>query len=224
MRGISKACPAVVAGIVLIMLVHSGWAQEAGERAGSTATSQSVPKKANGYRVDFVIRELEDGKRVNARSYMMMIDSDRPGYAKLRVGSRVPIATGANQVQYQDVGMNIDCRLVQEPDDSLGLATSIEWSSIAPDEGSSRPVNNPVLRQLRFVADSPIPAAKPSVIGTMDEITIDAKTYLPKVLKKYALDSDRTNGDRVCLLEVRFHWNQPISHELFVPGPLGGKR
>ncbi len=51
------------------------------------------------------------------------------------------------------------------------------------------------------------------------EITIDATTYLPKVLKKYALNSDRANGDRVCLMEVRFHWNQPISRELFVPGP-----
>jgi hypothetical protein len=56
------------------------------------------------------------------------------------------------------------------------------------------------------------------------EITVDARTYLPKVLKKYALDSGRTNGERDCLLEVRFLWNQPISHELFVPGPLGGKR
>jgi hypothetical protein len=66
------------------------------------------------------------------------------------------------------------------------------------------------------------------IIGREDrqavEITIDARTYLPKVLKKYALDSGRTSGDRVCLLEVRFHWNQPISGELFVPGPLAGKR
>ncbi len=56
------------------------------------------------------------------------------------------------------------------------------------------------------------------------EITIDARTYLPKVLKKYALDAGKTNGDRVCLMEVRFHWNQPIPGELFVPEPLAGKR
>jgi len=56
------------------------------------------------------------------------------------------------------------------------------------------------------------------------EISIDARTYLPKVLKKYELDSGRTNGDRICLMEVRFRWNQPISGELFVPGPLAGKR
>jgi hypothetical protein len=66
------------------------------------------------------------------------------------------------------------------------------------------------------------------IIGREDrqavEITIDARTYLPKVLKKYALDSGRTNRDRICLMEVRFHWNQPISGELFAPGPLATKQ
>jgi hypothetical protein len=56
------------------------------------------------------------------------------------------------------------------------------------------------------------------------EITVDARTYLPKVLKKYALDSVRTNGERDCLMEVCFLWNQPISHELYAPGPLKGNR
>jgi hypothetical protein len=60
--------------------------------------------------------------------------------------------------------------------------------------------------------------------GQAVEITVDARTYLPKVLKKYALDSGRTNGDRVCLTEVRFLWNQPIPRELFVPEPLAGKQ
>jgi hypothetical protein len=60
--------------------------------------------------------------------------------------------------------------------------------------------------------------------GQAIEITVDAKTYLPKVLKKYAMDSSRTNGDRSCLMEVRFHWNQSIPGELFIPGPLAGKQ
>jgi hypothetical protein len=55
------------------------------------------------------------------------------------------------------------------------------------------------------------------------EMTVDAKTYLPKVLKKYALDSGRMNGDRVCLVEARFRWNQSIPGELLVPGQSAGK-
>ncbi len=56
------------------------------------------------------------------------------------------------------------------------------------------------------------------------EITVDARTYLPKVLKKYAPDSGGTNGTRACRMEVRFHWNHPIPEELFVPGPLAVKQ
>ena len=66
------------------------------------------------------------------------------------------------------------------------------------------------------------------IVGREDrqaiEVAIDARTYLPKVLRRYALDSGRTNGDRICLMEVRFLWNRPISRDLFVPGPLAGKR
>jgi hypothetical protein len=66
------------------------------------------------------------------------------------------------------------------------------------------------------------------IVGQEDrqvvEITVDARTFLPKVLKKYAPDSGRTNGERDCLMEVRFLWNQHIPQELFVPGPLAGKR
>ena len=66
------------------------------------------------------------------------------------------------------------------------------------------------------------------IVGREDrqvvEITVDARSYLPKVLKKYALDSGRTNGERDGLMEVCFLWNQPISPELFVPAPLVRKR
>jgi hypothetical protein len=66
------------------------------------------------------------------------------------------------------------------------------------------------------------------IVGREDrqavEINVDARTYLPKMLKKYAPDSGRTNGERDCLMEVRFLWNQPVSGELFIPGPLAGKR
>jgi hypothetical protein len=60
--------------------------------------------------------------------------------------------------------------------------------------------------------------------GQAVEITVDARTYLPKVIKRYAPDSGRDNGERTCLTEVRFLWNQPISGELFVPGPLAGEK
>jgi hypothetical protein len=49
------------------------------------------------------------------------------------------------------------------------------------------------------------------------EITVDARTYLPRVLKKYLHDSYRTMEARNCTMEARFLWNQPIPEELFSP-------
>ena len=50
------------------------------------------------------------------------------------------------------------------------------------------------------------------------EITVDARTYLPTMLKKYLPDSARTGKDRDCLEEVRFQWNKSMPQELLVPG------
>jgi hypothetical protein len=49
------------------------------------------------------------------------------------------------------------------------------------------------------------------------EIAVDAKTYLPKTLKKYLPVSDKRDEEQVCLMEVRFLWNHPIPRDLFIP-------
>jgi len=49
------------------------------------------------------------------------------------------------------------------------------------------------------------------------EIAIDARTYLPKKLKKYPLDSSQVRDAQAGFEEVRFQWNHPISPEAFIP-------
>jgi hypothetical protein len=65
------------------------------------------------------------------------------------------------------------------------------------------------------------------VVGREDRqtfvITVDAETYLPKLLKKYAPESGRARDERDCLLEVKFCWDQPIPDTLFTPGISAGK-
>ena len=56
------------------------------------------------------------------------------------------------------------------------------------------------------------------------EVTVDAKTYLPKMLKKYSRDSNRSNGARDCVVEARFLWNRPIPGELFSPRTPAAER
>ncbi len=56
------------------------------------------------------------------------------------------------------------------------------------------------------------------------ELAVDATTYLPRVLKKYSLDSGQTNSARICTMEARFLWNQPVAAELFSPRtPAAGR-
>lgn len=55
-------------------------------------------------------------------------------------------------------------------------------------------------------------------------ITVDAKTYLPRELKKYALDMGKTNGGRDSMMEVRFRWDQLIPPDLFIPRSLAEKQ
>jgi hypothetical protein len=55
------------------------------------------------------------------------------------------------------------------------------------------------------------------------EITVDERTYLPATLKRILPDSGRRDKERVCLMEIRFVWNQPIPQELLVPGLSAGK-
>jgi len=58
----------------------------------------------------------------------------------------------------------------------------------------------------------------------MIEIAIDARTTLPKTLKRYLPDFMRTGKEKDYLEEVRFQWNMPIAGELFVPGTSAVKR
>ncbi len=73
--------------------------QEAKEKAPSEEAAVSQPAV---YRVEYVVREIEKGKAVNTRSYVLMARSDVKGKAEraaFRVGSRVPILTGTPKAE-----------------------------------------------------------------------------------------------------------------------------
>ncbi len=143
------------------------------EKQSKEPTAEKQTKPVAAYRLEFSVRELEGGKRVNGRSYTMLVQDDTP--ARMRVGSRVPYPTapkGLGQFQYQDVGMNIDCR-VRERENYLLLDSTLELSSVVPPEKSEQTgegVIAPVFRQVRSSISSEILAGKPTVISVMDDV------------------------------------------------------
>lgn len=120
------------------------------------------------YRLDYVIAELEGGKRAEARDYSMVVENGRPG--RIRIGTRVPIATGTSkegvtQWQYMDVGVNIDAQAWNRTDTAVRLQTKIETTSVVAHAGGSQPTT----RQFRTENDTMVPFGKSTTLFTVDE-------------------------------------------------------
>lgn len=97
------------------------------------------------YRLDFVMKEMEQGKVVNSRSYSTMVSTDSSqarDRGSIRAGTRIPIPIATpgseNNLQYMDVGVNIDCTGVHLMNGQLVLNVTAEVSTLAmepPREG-----------------------------------------------------------------------------------------
>jgi hypothetical protein len=121
------------------------------------------------YKLEFVLHELQGGKVINTRNYMMTVeDGDR---ASTKTGARVPVSAGGDKgFQYIDIGVNIDCRAVGRGD-YASLSTVVEMSSFALPEQTSATSSGlpPVLRQVRAQMNAVVPVNKATVIGSMDD-------------------------------------------------------
>jgi hypothetical protein len=159
--------------LVLIAACLPLWAVSMRAQEGKLETAPSKePKLSTVYRVDYTIRETEDGKVLNSRKYVLMAMTHQRGdnWTRSRVGNRVPIM-GEKGVQYENVGMEVDCR-VEEQDDLIVLESVIDLSSIVPREQAPGPgFNNPVLRTVHSQVKSVVSLGKPTVIGVIDDVT-----------------------------------------------------
>jgi hypothetical protein len=165
---------AIVAGLLLAASLAT--AQETPKAAPPSPPSDAQARPASVYRLEFVVRELEDGKRINTRNYSLSAKGGER--AVLRVGNRVPYGTGTNpataQIQYQDVGINFDSR-PDERDGEVLLSTRFESTSVVspekPTEERGNPLSiAPVFRQVRFEGNALITPGKPTVIATLDDV------------------------------------------------------
>lgn len=127
------------------------------------------------YRLDFVAKELDGGKVTNSRTYSLLITNQNTSKGgSIRVGSRLPVqvsAIGAN-IQYYDLGVNIDCRPVREIGSHLALDVSAEISSVAvATDPSLATVSSlpPVVRHNKWSSSALIPVGKPTVIFSSDD-------------------------------------------------------
>lgn len=169
-------------------------AQEA-SKAVSPPPAETQAKVDSIYRLDYVVRELEDGKRINSRNYSLSARTQE--WASIRVGSRVPIGTSGSQgpggvqysgMQYQDVGIDIDSRPVEHDHDFM-LGTRFESSSVVTpdkpaDERDNPYLKAPVIRRVRFDGYSLVPLGKPTVIATLDDVATNRRYEIEVTVTK----------------------------------------
>ena len=136
--------------------------------AGSATAQQEtkVQKPVTAYRLEFSVRELDSGKRVNSRNYMMMAEDG--SIARIRVGNKVPYQTAEKQYQYNNIGMNIDCR-PHEQQEGVALDVTVDISSVAP-PSETAPSYNPVFRSSRSEVQTVVAFGKPTLITSLDDV------------------------------------------------------
>jgi len=160
--------------------------QSAAETPKASSVNNLAPK--HYYRLSYVLRESDEGKLINQRSFVVTINpegeasSDASHDAKwwsLRAGTRVPYASGPQDgpktYNYADVGMDLDSR-GYDSGDALQLEVSAEIKSLGsegPTPSVPQPagslVSPPVIRQVKVHSAVLAPFNKPTMVFTADD-------------------------------------------------------
>jgi hypothetical protein len=172
--------------------------------SGARGQTNSVPNPVQAgsktYRLTYTLTETNGGKRVGTQHFAMIVVSGRK--TVLKQGNRVPLVTGSvstsggaqTQVQYLDIGLNIDAS-IEESADGVKLNTQVEQSSIAEDK-SGLGTQDPIVRQAKLEGTSILTAGKPLILGSMD-IPSTAKRLDIEVVMEHVGATTQADGREV---------------------------
>jgi hypothetical protein len=139
------------------------------------AISQETPARTSAdsrqyYKLSFVLRETDQGKVLNQRTFTMNIAADAPQTDKppvwwnLRSGTRVPITDAKTITTYIDVGVNLDVRAV---DVAGGL--QLEVTSEISSAGTETAGGAPPIRQVKVRSAVMAAVGKPTMVFMADD-------------------------------------------------------
>jgi hypothetical protein len=151
----------------------------------STLPIHAQDKKGAGdsafYQVQFRIRDLNDPAAKSGRIYSMLTAANHK--ATLRIGDRVPVATGSfqpgtggtginplvnTQYTYLDVGVTIEC-IVADIGGKLGLHGNLDISTVARHDAKTPGNPNPTVGQTRLELDTAVDPGKPTIVASIDD-------------------------------------------------------
>jgi hypothetical protein len=151
---------AIVVGFALCLAASASRAQES-----TKPLAEAREKPINAYRLDFLVNEVEDGKKINSRQYSMNLNSG--DFGQVKIGTRVAVEAKQGEFQYLDVGTSIKAR-GREQDNSLLLDFWCDISNFAlPGQENSN--THPALRQLQINGNTIVLLGKSMVVGSVDD-------------------------------------------------------
>lgn len=126
-------------------------------------------EKQKFYRLVFVLREVEGEKVINSRSYSMVLASEH-ARDSIRTNSKLPVGAGANNWQYIDVGVNIDCQDAEESGTQLSLKLKADITSPMVEADQKIPAGaGPVLRTNQWESRVILPLRQPTLLFSSDD-------------------------------------------------------
>lgn len=168
-----------IAALLVLAVLVAGWFLSATSALAQDKPAEKMQKSSNVYRLEFAIREKEDGTALNTRNYLMLLEDKASG--KIRAGNRVPVSMGEKGIQYMDVGLNLDCDL-RERDNDISLRVWLEISDFAA-PGQEK-VGAPLLRTIRTEVQTGIPLGKPTVVSVVDDAATKRRYELEVTVTK----------------------------------------
>ena len=139
------------------------------------------------YRLDFVVKELDDNKVVSQKAYSTSMSTDeRQKAALIRSGTKAPYQSGAGQYNYLDVGVNIDCQRIQEVNGQLVVQVSADITNLpAPSgvgagstTGEGTVPGMPPVRQNRWNSVAVVAIGKATTLFSSDDLNTKRKLQL----------------------------------------------
>jgi hypothetical protein len=126
------------------------------------------PKPVQPFRLDFILSELENGKKINTRHCSMNLTAGNMN--EIKIGTRVPVSTGEGSLfQYMDVGTNIWANL-REVSNDLQLEVKSDVSNLDMSSTRDHSTNSaPIVRQIQLSGKTLLVVGKPMTIGKIDD-------------------------------------------------------
>jgi len=150
---------------VVMMLVVVMAAMTLGQAAAQEAAKPKADDPNAAYRLDYVISEVENGKRVNTRTYTLL--TDEGGQGNMHMGMKVPIQ-GEKGPVYLEVGVRIDSRVRPRQGSDVWLSTRFELSSMVDQQQT---VNGAMpLRSVEYSTTTVVAPGKSVVISSGDDL------------------------------------------------------